>query len=70
MGKAGRWKRKAEVVGPLYGQIRPPLLTPIFDPQIMKSDESGMYLQGVQRFSIDDDRVAEFVQVWRCTPAP
>lgn len=65
----GRWMRKAELKANQGATLAHDALTPIFDPQIMRVDETGMYLQGLQRYPTPDDRIFEFVQVWRCVPA-
>lgn len=65
----GRWMRKAELKSKQGGTVAYDALTPIFDPQIMRVDETGMYLQGFQRYPTPDDRIYEFVQVWLCVPA-
>ena len=64
----GRWMRKAELKSKQGGTVSYDALTPIFDPQIMRVDETGMYLQGFQRYPTPDDKIFEFVQVWRCVP--
>lgn len=62
----GRWMRKAELKANQGATLAYDALTPIFDPQIMRVDETGMYLQGFQRYPTPDDKIYEFVQVWRC----
>lgn len=70
MRKKGRWSRRADLRSTTGASLEHDLLTPIFDPQIMRVDETGMYLQGVQRYSENGgETMREFVQVWRCVPA-
>lgn len=65
-----RWKRRARLLGEPWGSTPCQLLSPLFDPQIMRIDESGMYIQGVQRESVNDGQtIAEYVQVWLCVSA-
>jgi hypothetical protein len=72
---AKRWSRRAQLLGEPYGQARPDLLLPLFDPQLMRVDATGLYLMGTEIETPDrqgaGDRLTYFehVQVWRCVPA-
>lgn len=63
----GRWRRRAGLQGRQYGLVRLDLLRPLFDVQVLKLDESGLYIQGVEIDS-SDSHVSEHVQVWLCRP--
>lgn len=61
--------RVADLINPVSRlQTRQGLITPIFEPVLLRMDEHGaMSLSGIELRSVDG-RVAEHQQVWRCTP--
>lgn len=61
-----RWMRKAEFVS-LHPTLPYELIPPIFDVQLMRVDESGLYLMGHELSPGDDGALYEFIQVWQCT---
>lgn len=67
-GASGRWRRHACLLGRLVGQVRPNLFPPLFDVQVLKIDEVGMYLQGTEIEPRHPDLSSEHVQVWLCSP--
>jgi hypothetical protein len=67
-GRHSRWSRRAQIAVPSHSGTPHYPLTPIFDPQIVWCDESGMYLSGTE-LEPRGDAVFEHVQVWRCLVA-
>lgn len=65
----GRYTRQASLLGELVGQVRPNVFQPIFDVQVLRIDETGMYIQGREIHASDGGRiVTETTQVWLCQP--
>lgn len=61
-----RWMRRAELVS-VHPTLPYEVIQPIFDVQLMRIDETGMYLMGHELAPSEDGSLFEFVQVWRCT---
>lgn len=62
-----RWVLKAQVVDGVYSSIEANQVQAMFDPQIKRVDETGMYIQGTELHS-SEDGVEEHIQVWLCQP--
>ena len=65
----GRLRLQAELKAQFYGQVKPNVFQPLFDVQVLKIDESGMYVQGVEIHPQEGGAVVETIQVWQCQPS-
>lgn len=61
-----RWMRRAQLVS-THPTLPYEILQPIFDVQLMRVDESGVYLMGHELSPGEDGSTYEFIQVWQCT---
>jgi hypothetical protein len=62
-----RCTRKAKIRFIVAGSLSHDLLCPIFDPVMIRVDESGMYLSGWE-ISTADGEASDHAQVWWLTP--
>lgn len=59
---------KAQLWAPTFSVVDRPVGLPLFDPTLVHMGPTSFSLAGIELVVIDG-RVAEYVQVWRCTPA-
>lgn len=64
-----RSTRCAKLMGGTYS-IPTDVVPTLFDPQIVKADETGMYMLGIELDASDTQRPpTEHLQMWLCRPA-
>lgn len=68
-GAHGRWRRRAVLQGDLCGLVRPNLVPAMFDVQVLRIDQRGMFIQGTEIEPRHPNPPIEHVQVWLCRPS-
>jgi hypothetical protein len=57
---------KAELWLPTFSVTPRPIGQPLFEPRLLRMSGTGFVLVGVE-LKVQEQRVVEFAQVWRCT---